>query len=196
MRLLDEAGDARRRGRPGGDLDPRRQLFSGYWPDGAGGPDAEGWFSTGDVAYLDDDGDLRLVDRRKELIIVSGFNVYPREIEDVLRLIPTACRGRRGRGAATRTPARRSRRSWSRRAGRRADRRRVAAYCADPAGAVQVPARSWRWSTRCRTRPPARWPRAGCATCYGGGTGYRAVGPARHPASASRAATCATTPAR
>jgi long-chain acyl-CoA synthetase len=59
-------------------------LFSGYWPDGSGGPDAEGWWRTGDVAYRDDDGDLVLIDRLKELILVSGFNVYPREVEDVL----------------------------------------------------------------------------------------------------------------
>jgi len=59
-------------------------LFSGYWPDGADGPDGDGWFGTGDVAYVDDDGDLHLVDRRRELILVSGFNVYPREVEDVL----------------------------------------------------------------------------------------------------------------
>ncbi|HZB49082.1 MAG TPA: AMP-binding protein [Mycobacteriales bacterium] len=59
-------------------------LFSGYWPDGAEGPDDSGWWSTGDVAYADDDGDLHLVDRRKELILVSGFNVYPAEVEAVL----------------------------------------------------------------------------------------------------------------
>ncbi len=63
-------------------------LFVGYWPDGADGPDADGWFATGDVAYLDQDGDLFLVDRRKELILVSGFNVYPREVEDVLAAHP------------------------------------------------------------------------------------------------------------
>jgi long-chain acyl-CoA synthetase len=60
-------------------------LFSGYWPDGEGGPDEGGWFRTGDIAYADADGDLFLVDRTKELILVSGFNVYPREVEDVLR---------------------------------------------------------------------------------------------------------------
>ncbi|GLL15022.1 long-chain acyl-CoA synthetase [Pseudonocardia halophobica] len=59
-------------------------LFSGYWPDGAGGPDAEGWFRTADVGYLDADGDLHLVDRSTDLIIVNGFNVYPREVEEVL----------------------------------------------------------------------------------------------------------------
>jgi long-chain acyl-CoA synthetase len=60
-------------------------LFSGYWPDGWDGPDAEGWWRTGDVAYADGDGDLFLVDRLRELILVSGFNVYPAEVERVLQ---------------------------------------------------------------------------------------------------------------
>lgn len=59
-------------------------LFSGYWPDGRDGPDADGWWATGDVAYADADGDLFLVDRLGELILVSGFNVYPHEVEQVL----------------------------------------------------------------------------------------------------------------
>ncbi|TDV46974.1 AMP-binding protein [Actinophytocola oryzae] len=63
-------------------------LFSGYWPDGTGGPDEEGWFRTGDVGYLDSDGDLRLVDRAGDLIIVNGFNVYPNEVERVLAELP------------------------------------------------------------------------------------------------------------
>ncbi len=63
-------------------------LFSGYWPDGRDGPDADGWWSTGDIAYSDADGDLFLVDRLGELIIVSGFNVYPHEVELVLASHP------------------------------------------------------------------------------------------------------------
>lgn len=59
-------------------------LFGGYWPDGSGGPDAEGWWPTGDIAYADAEGDLILVDRIGELILVNGFNVYPAEIERVL----------------------------------------------------------------------------------------------------------------
>ncbi|MFC4001721.1 AMP-binding protein [Prauserella oleivorans] len=63
-------------------------LFSGYWPDRAHGPDDEGWYRTGDVGYLDVDGDLHLVDRANDLIIVNGFNVYPREVEDVIMTLP------------------------------------------------------------------------------------------------------------
>ncbi|MEH1167173.1 AMP-binding protein [Micromonospora sp. CPCC 205539] len=59
-------------------------LFTGYWPDGRGGPDADGWWGTGDIAYADEDGDLFLVDRLGELILVNGFNVYPHEVELVL----------------------------------------------------------------------------------------------------------------
>jgi long-chain acyl-CoA synthetase len=59
-------------------------LFAGYWPDGRDGPDPDGWWATGDVAYADADGDLHLVDRIGELILVNGFNVYPAEIERVL----------------------------------------------------------------------------------------------------------------
>jgi long-chain acyl-CoA synthetase len=63
-------------------------LFSGYWPNGEGGPDAEGWFRTADVGFLDHDGDLHLVDRSSDLVIVNGFNVYPREVENVIAELP------------------------------------------------------------------------------------------------------------
>jgi long-chain acyl-CoA synthetase len=63
-------------------------LFSGYWPDGVDGPDADGWWATGDVAYADADGDLFLVDRLGDMIIVNGFNVYPHEVELVLAAHP------------------------------------------------------------------------------------------------------------
>ncbi len=84
LRLLDEDGGEPEEGDPGELTVRGANVFSGYWPDGHDGPDAEGWFRTGDVAYADEDGDLHLVDRRTELILVSGFNVYPREVEDVL----------------------------------------------------------------------------------------------------------------
>lgn len=62
-------------------------LFSGYWPDGADGPAADGWWSTGDVGYLDPDGALFLVDRVRDMVVVSGFNVYPSEVEDAIRAV-------------------------------------------------------------------------------------------------------------
>ena len=63
---------------------------------------ADGWLRTGDVAVADDDGCLSLVDRAKDLVIVSGFNVYPAEVEDgAARRTPTS---RRRRSSACRTP--------------------------------------------------------------------------------------------
>lgn len=88
VRLVDEDGEEADDGDPGEIWVRGANLFSGYWPDGQGGPDLDGWYATGDVALFDDDGDLHLVDRRKELIIVSGFNVYPREVEEVIQLDP------------------------------------------------------------------------------------------------------------
>jgi long-chain acyl-CoA synthetase len=62
-------------------------LFSGYWPDGHGGPGPDGWYPTGDIGYLLD-GELFLVDRSRELIIVNGFNVYPAEVEEAIAELP------------------------------------------------------------------------------------------------------------
>jgi long-chain acyl-CoA synthetase len=84
LRPLDDAGNEVDDDDPGEIVVRGDNVFSGYWPDGSGGADGDGWFRTGDVAYADDDGDLFLVDRVRELILVSGFNVYPREVEDVI----------------------------------------------------------------------------------------------------------------
>ena len=62
-------------------------VIDGYWNDTeatAAAIDKDGWLSTGDLGYLDEDGDLFLVDRKKEMIIRGGYNVYPREVEEVL----------------------------------------------------------------------------------------------------------------
>jgi len=88
LRVVDESGAAVVEGDPGEVVARGANLFSGYWPDGAGGPDDDGWWPTGDVAVVDDDGDLHLVDRRREMVLVSGFNVYPREVEEVLLTHP------------------------------------------------------------------------------------------------------------
>ncbi len=84
VRLVDDAGVPPEGEDPGEIHLSGANLFSGYWPDGADGPDQDGWWATGDVGFLDADGDLFLVDRLKELVTVSGFNVYPSEVEDVV----------------------------------------------------------------------------------------------------------------
>ena len=82
--LVDESGGPVDDGDPGEVWVRGPSVFRGYWPHGEGGPDDAGWFHSGDVAYLDESGDLHLVDRRREVILVNGFNVYPREIELVI----------------------------------------------------------------------------------------------------------------
>jgi long-chain acyl-CoA synthetase len=87
VRLVDADGTDVLPGDPGEIWVHGPNVFPGYWRD----PDAtaraltpEGWLRTGDVAVADDAGELSLVDRAKDLVIVSGFNVYPAEVEDVL----------------------------------------------------------------------------------------------------------------
>jgi long-chain acyl-CoA synthetase len=66
-------------------------VIPGYWNDAeatAEAIDADGWLSTGDLGYVDEDGFLFLVDRKKELIIRGGYNVYPREVEEALYAHP------------------------------------------------------------------------------------------------------------
>jgi long-chain acyl-CoA synthetase len=84
LRLVDESGRPVEGDDPGEIQVRGANLFSGWWPDGREGPDQDGWYATGDVGFLDEEGNLFLVDRLKELVIVSGFNVYPTEVEDVL----------------------------------------------------------------------------------------------------------------
>jgi len=75
-------------GDPGEILLRGPNVFRGYWerPDAtAEAFDGDGWFRSGDIGSLDPDGYLRIVGRAKELIISGGYNVYPREVEDVLR---------------------------------------------------------------------------------------------------------------
>ncbi|WP_394374816.1 long-chain-fatty-acid--CoA ligase FadD1 [Stutzerimonas frequens] len=67
------------------------QVMKGYWqrPEATAEViDAEGWFKTGDIGVIQEDGYIRIVDRKKDMILVSGFNVYPNELEDVLASLP------------------------------------------------------------------------------------------------------------
>lgn len=88
LRLVDRQGRTVEEGDPGEMYVRGANVFLGYWPDATGGPDRDGWFATGDVAYADAAGDLHLVDRRGELVLVSGFSVAPHEVEQVLLLHP------------------------------------------------------------------------------------------------------------
>ncbi|MGY1457619.1 MULTISPECIES: long-chain fatty acid--CoA ligase [unclassified Luteimonas] len=67
------------------------QVMRGYWnrpEDTAAAIDADGWLHTGDMARMDEGGFFYIVDRKKDMILVSGFNVYPNEIEDVIAMMP------------------------------------------------------------------------------------------------------------
>lgn len=67
------------------------QVMKGYWQRKEATEeilDVEGWLKTGDIAIIQEDGYLRIVDRKKDMILVSGFNVYPNELEDVMAAIP------------------------------------------------------------------------------------------------------------
>jgi long-chain acyl-CoA synthetase len=87
IRIMADSGDEVEFGDPGEIWVKGPGVFLGYWPDRNGGPDSEGWFGTGDIGYQDQDGALHLVDRRRELIIVNGFNVFPREVEVALEAL-------------------------------------------------------------------------------------------------------------
>ncbi|MCD9026899.1 long-chain fatty acid--CoA ligase [Luteimonas sp. BDR2-5] len=67
------------------------QVMKGYWQrpeDTAEAIDADGWLHTGDMARMDEKGFFYIVDRKKDMILVSGFNVYPNEVEDVIAMMP------------------------------------------------------------------------------------------------------------
>jgi long-chain acyl-CoA synthetase len=87
MRLVDDGRQEVGPGEPGEVAIRGHNVMKGYWqrPDAtAAAIDAAGWFYSGDIARVDDDGCFFIVDRKKELIIRGGYNVYPREIEEVI----------------------------------------------------------------------------------------------------------------
>ena len=88
VRLVDESGENALRGDAGEIWVRGPNVFLGYFEDPqatARALTADGWLRTGDIAVIDDDGFFYLVDRAKDLIIVSGFNVYPAEVEEAIR---------------------------------------------------------------------------------------------------------------
>lgn len=91
VRLVGEDGEDVPLGDPGEIWVHGPNVFAGYWNDRDATSavlTADGWLRTGDIAVADDRGSLRIVDRAKDLIIVSGFNVYPAEVEGALRSHP------------------------------------------------------------------------------------------------------------
>lgn len=88
--LVDEAGNEVPEGEPGELCIKGPQVMLGYWqrPDATDEVLKNGWLRSGDIVTVDHEGFLRIVDRKKDMILVSGFNVYPNEIEDVLMLHP------------------------------------------------------------------------------------------------------------
>jgi long-chain acyl-CoA synthetase len=91
VRLVDEEGEDALEGDAGEIWVRGPNVFAGYWENDEATRAAktdDGWLRTGDVAVTDDDGYLYLIDRAKDLIIVSGFNVYPAEVEEALAACP------------------------------------------------------------------------------------------------------------
>ncbi len=91
FKVIDDAGVEQPLGERGELCIKGPQVMKGYWqrPDATAEVlDTDGWLKSGDIAVIDPDGFVRIVDRKKDLIIVSGFNVYPNEIEDVLMTHP------------------------------------------------------------------------------------------------------------
>jgi long-chain acyl-CoA synthetase len=91
IRLLDDEGNEVPMGTPGEIAIRGPQVMAGYWqrPDEtAKVMTSEGFFRTGDIGVVDERGYFRIVDRKKDMILVSGFNVYPNEVEDVITQMP------------------------------------------------------------------------------------------------------------
>ncbi|MFZ2288438.1 MAG: AMP-binding protein [Halopseudomonas yangmingensis] len=91
MKTVDDDGKETPRGEPGELLIRGPQVMQGYWqrPDETAAVFTEdGWLKTGDVGVIDEEGFLKLVDRKKDMILVSGFNVYPNEVEDAVMRHP------------------------------------------------------------------------------------------------------------
>jgi long-chain acyl-CoA synthetase len=88
--LLDDDGNEVPPGEKGELCTKGPQVFMGYWnkPEETGQAFINGYFKTGDIATMSEDGFFKIVDRKKEMILVSGFNVYPNEVEDVVAMHP------------------------------------------------------------------------------------------------------------
>jgi long-chain acyl-CoA synthetase len=86
VKVVDERGEEMPVGEPGELVARGPQIMAGYWrrPDETAKTLKDGWLYTGDIAVMDADGYFKIVDRKKDMVLVSGFNVYPNEVEDIL----------------------------------------------------------------------------------------------------------------
>jgi fatty-acyl-CoA synthase len=89
--LLDDSGNEVSRGEPGEICVRGPLVMQGYWnkPEQTAEAFAGGWLHTGDIAREDDEGYYTIVDRKKDMIVSGGFNVFPREVEDVISSHPS-----------------------------------------------------------------------------------------------------------
>ena len=104
IELRDENGNALSETNAVGELCVRGpQVMSGYWKSEVSGLDENSWFMTGDIARIDETGNIFIVDRKKDMIIISGFNVFPNEVEAVVNEHPAVlecgCVGVEGEGS-------------------------------------------------------------------------------------------------
>ena len=90
VKLLDDAGQPTKVGEVGELFNTSPCLFLGYWnnPDATAASMRDGWFSAGDLAWADEDGCYYIVDRKKDMYISGGVNVFPREVEEFLHRLP------------------------------------------------------------------------------------------------------------
>lgn len=91
LQCIDEGDQPVPLGQPGEIAIKGPQLMVGYWQrpeDTAASMTADGYFRTGDIGVMDERGYVKIVDRKKDMVLVSGFNVYPNEVEDVVALLP------------------------------------------------------------------------------------------------------------
>ena len=104
IEIRDENGNVLKETNAVGELCVRGpQVMSGYWKSEVSGLDENNWFMTGDIARIDETGNIFIVDRKKDMIIVSGFNVFPNEVEAVVNEHPAVlecgCVGIEGEGS-------------------------------------------------------------------------------------------------
>lgn len=90
LKIIDDSGKTLPQGEIGEIAARGEQVMAGYWqkPESTAETIVDGWLRTGDIGFMDDEGYFRIVDRKKDMINVSGFNVYPNEVEETIMRHP------------------------------------------------------------------------------------------------------------